>query len=181
MRYFIGHLIRGEAAEYYKATCADLATRFGVEDVSAIVPPHITVKSPFDRPNIDEVDNTLSLMTDTPAVPFELSNWGNFGTRTIFLDVKEPAKVKELVKHVLGKIREIGINLNQQEIDPHVHMSIARFLKPTQFEVVQKYLSTTPAPKFDLMFDNLTVFVKENRDDKAWKVLKTYPLIGIRN
>jgi len=39
MKYFIGYLIRGEAAEYYRLTGAELANTFRVDDVSRIAPP----------------------------------------------------------------------------------------------------------------------------------------------
>jgi 2'-5' RNA ligase len=179
MRYFIGNMIRGEAAEYYKATCADLASRFGVEDVSAIVAPHITVKAPFERQEIEMVDDVISMIAEAPTIPLSLSKWNHFGTRTIFLDViQPPIQLKEYLKSVLSKLRAMGINLNSQEFDPHIHMSLARFLKPDQFEKVWKYLESTPAPQFDIRFDNLTIFHKEKMEDKAWKVLKTFPLTG---
>ena len=181
MRYFIGNLIRGEAAEYYKATCAELGSRFGIEDVSAIVPPHVTVKGPFERPNIDMVDDTLSLATEAPALPIALSGWNHFTTRTIFLDVPAPsAELKSYIKEVLNKLVTIGLPLNVQEQNTHIHMSVARFLKPNQFDEVWKYLQSAPAPQFDILFDNLTIFAKEKSEDKAWKVLKTFPLTGKR-
>ncbi|MBU6427208.1 2'-5' RNA ligase family protein [Patescibacteria group bacterium] len=179
MRFFVGNIIRGEAAEYYKATCADLSARFGVEDVSAIVPPHITVKSPFDQPNADAIDEILSSAAEAPAIPLALSGWNSFHSRTIFVDAPEPpAELKSFIKKAQSKLRNIGLNLTPQEIDPHIHMSVARFLKPQQFEAVWKHLQSAPAPKFEISFDNLTVFVKENREDRAWKVLKTFPLTG---
>lgn len=181
MRYFIGNLIRGEAAEYYKATCADLAARFGIEDVSAIVPPHVTVKSPFERPDIDAVDDALSFIAESPAVPLALSGWNHFTNRTIFLDApRPPAELKEFLKNALAKLHSLGLPPTPQEHDTHIHMSMARFLKPQQYDEVWAYLQSTPAPQFDILFDNLTIFVKEKREDKAWKVLKTFPLTGKR-
>ncbi len=179
MRYFIGNIIRGEAAEYFKATCAELASKFGVEDVSAIVSPHITVKAPFERNEIEMVDNVLALITDAPVIPLSLHKWNHFGTRTIFLDaVQPPIQLKDYIKSVLSKFRAMGINLNSQEFDPHIHMSVARFLKPLQFDQVWKYLEAAPTPEFNIIFDNLTIFQKEKIEDKAWKVLKTFPLTG---
>ncbi|MEK7501397.1 MAG: 2'-5' RNA ligase family protein, partial [Patescibacteria group bacterium] len=176
MRYFIGNLIRGEAAEYYKATCADLASRFGVEDVSAIVAPHITVKAPFERHEIEMIDDVISMVTEAPAISLSLSKWNHFGARTIFLDaIQPPLPLKEYMKSVLSKLRAMGISLNSQEFDPHIHLSLARFLKPDQFNNIWKYLESMPAPQFDITFDNLTIFQKEKIEDKAWKVMKTFP------
>src|SRR4051812_20884049 len=124
MRYFIGNLIRGEAAEYYKATCSDLSARFGVDDVSAIVPPHITVKSAFDRPNIEAVDDVIALSTEVPPMPLSLSIWNHFTTRTIFLDAPAPSvEIKNYIKNIIAKMRAIGIPSTPQESDPHIHMS----------------------------------------------------------
>lgn len=179
MRYFIGNMIRGEAAEYFKATCDDLSTRFGVEDVSAIVAPHITVKAPFERNETVMLDDVISMVAEAPTIPLSISKWNHFGTRTIFLDaVQPPMQLKEYMKSVLSKLRAMGINLNSQEFDPHIHMSLARFLKPDQFERIWKYLESMPAPRFDIIFDNLTIFQKEKIEDKAWKVLKIFPLTG---
>ncbi len=181
MRYFIGNIIRGEAAEYYKATCAELASHYGIEDVSAIVPPHITVKSGFDRNSIDAVDDAISLITEAPAIPLSISRWNHFTTRTIFLEAEStPKELKDYVTSVLMKTKELGLPFVPQEDDFRVRMSIARFLKPFQYDEIWKYLSSIPAPEFDIAFDNLTIFTKEKREDKAWKVLKTFPLTGKR-
>jgi len=179
MRYFIGNMIRGEAAEYYKTTCADLASRFGIEDVSTIVAPHITVKSPFERNENVMLDDVISLVSDAPVIPLSLSRWNHFGTRTIYLEcTATPVELREYLKSVLSKLRAMGIMPNYKEFDPHIRMSLARFLTQEQFDKVWAYLQSMPAPQFDINFDNLTIFQKEKIEDKAWKVLKTFPLTG---
>lgn len=179
MRYFIGYLIRGEASEYYRTTCAELAGHFGIENISSIVPPYVTIKAPFERGTIEAIDDILSLSTDMPAQPIEFSGWNHFTTRTIFLDIPKPSnELKNFVKEILAKISSTGVPVAPQEFNPHLHMSIARFLKPNQYQEVWKYLQSTPSPKFELKLDNLTIFFKENKDQKAWKVWKTYPLMG---
>jgi 2'-5' RNA ligase len=181
MRYFIGCNIRGEAAEYYKATCADLAARFGVEDVSTIVPPHITVKTAFERASVETIDEVIALMAAAPAHPVSLSGWNHFGTRTIFIDAPAmPPELKSFVVDILGKFKSTGITISPQDQAFQLRLSVARFLKPKQFEEIWRHIQSMPAPKFDLSFDNLTIFVKENRDDRAWKILKTFPLMGKR-
>jgi 2'-5' RNA ligase len=181
MRYFIGNLIRGEAAEFYKATCADLSSRFGIDDVSTIVAPHITVKSPFERPGVEAIDDLVSLLSEAPPIPFTLSGWGHFTTRTIYIDAKEPTtEVKNYIKSVLLQLQSLGLSNREQDDSMHIHMSIARFLKPDQYEQVWNYLQPLPSPVFDINFDNLTIFTKEKKEDKAWKILKTFPLIGKR-
>jgi 2'-5' RNA ligase len=108
-----------------------------------------------------------------------LSGWGHFGTRTIFIDAPvTPTELKAFAEGTLGKLKAMGILVSPQEQSFHLHLSIARFLKPDQFDAIWKHLQTIPAPKFDLSFDNLTIFIKENREDKAWKVMKTFPLMG---
>ena len=181
MRYFIGSLLRGEVAEYYKTTCIDLANRFGIANVAEIVPPHITVKTSFEKPNPEAIDECLSLNTEVPTIPISLSNWNHFGTRTIYMEGAKPSdELKAYANDIIAKLKAIGIPTVMEERELHIRMSVARFLNPKDYQLVWNYLQTVPAPKFDLVFDNLTIFYKENKDDKAWKVLKTFPLTGIR-
>ena len=109
-----------------------------------------------------------------------LSNWDHFGTRTIFINGNAPKEVDMYIDDIAKKLRAIGIPTSPDEKGPHIHMSIARFLRPSEYQNVWKYLQSVPAPKFDLKFDNLTIFYKENKDDKVWKVLKTFPLTGVK-
>ncbi|MEI6396632.1 MAG: 2'-5' RNA ligase family protein [Candidatus Taylorbacteria bacterium] len=179
MRYFIGSLLRGEVAEYYKTTCIDLSNRFGIANVSDIVPPHITVKTSFEKPNAEIIDECLSLNTEVVPFPISLSNWNHFGTRTIFMEGNKPSiELKAYTDSIVTKLRAAGIPSTIEEKELQIRMSIARFLKPQEYQNVWNYLQTVPAPKFDMTFDNLTIFYKENNDDKAWKVLKTFPLTG---
>lgn len=181
MRYFIGSLLRGEASEYYKTTCADLANRFGIANVAEIVPPHITVKSAFEKPNAEIIDECLSLNTEVAPMPISLASWNHFGTRTIFIEGDKPsAELKAYADSIVAKLRAAGIPSTIEEKELQIRMSVARFLKPQEYTNVWNYLQTVPAPKFEMMFDNLTIFYKENKDDKAWKVLKTFPLTGVR-
>jgi 2'-5' RNA ligase len=176
MRYFIGSLLRGEVAEYYKVTCADLANRFGIANVSEIVPPHITVKTSFERANAETIDEVLALNTERAPLPISLATWNHFGTRTIYMEGTKPSEeLKSYVADIVAKLRQAGIPSTVEERDLHIRMSVARFLTPRQYQDVWNYLQTVPAPKFDLTFDNLTIFYKENKDDKAWKILKTFP------
>jgi 2'-5' RNA ligase len=178
MRYFIGSLLRGEVAEYYKVTCTDLANRFGIANVADIVPPHITIKTSFERPNAEIIDEVLALNTEVKPIPISLSSWNHFGTRTIFMEGQKPDRALiEYTNTLLGKLRASGIPTSPEDREVHIRMSIARFLKPREFQDIWNYLQTVPAPKFDMTFDNVTIFYKENKDDKAWKVLKTFPLI----
>lgn len=168
-------------AEYYKTTCADLASRFGIANVSEIVPPHITIKTSFERPNAEAVDNCIALNTEVAPISISLSNWNHFGTRTIYMEGAKPSdELKNYVNDINNKLRAVGIPPSIEEKELHIRMSIARFLKPKEYTDVWNYLQTVPAPKFDLSFDNLTIFYKENRDDKAWKILKTFPLTGVK-
>ena len=181
MRYFVGSLLRGEVAEYYKTTCADLSNRFGIVNVADIVPPHITVKTSFERINAETIDECLALNTEAPVFPISLTNWNHFGTRTIFMEGTKPSPdLKAYIDSIITKLRAAGIPSTIEEKELQIRMSIARFLKPQEYQNVWSYLQTVPAPKFDLAFDNLTIFYKENNDDKAWKVLKTFPLTGIK-
>lgn len=179
MRYFIGNLIRGESSEYYKTTCTDLAMRFGIMDISTLVPPHMTIKAPFERNSPEMIDDVIAMVSEAPAHTVKLEGWNHFDNRTIFTEAKQvPPKLVEYLRGVLAKLRAIGLGSTPLEQKFHLHMSVARFLQPKQFEEVWRYLASVPKPNFDIRFDNLTIFEKD-KDDKAWKVMKTFPLLQV--
>lgn len=176
MRYFIGVLLRGEVAEYYKATCADLSARFGISNVSEIVAPHLKIKSPFERPSLESVEKLLASSNMPTATPLPLANWNHFGTRTIFIDAPEiTPELKTQMISFLDSLKANGVYTTPLEYDLHIHLSVARFLKPFEYTKVWEYLQTLPQPKFDITIDNLTIFSKE-KDARVWKVEKTFPL-----
>jgi len=176
----IGNLIRGEAAEYYKATCADLAARFGIADVSEIVPPHITIKSPFEHRSYDLVERIVATSAEAPAQPLVLSGWNHFGTRTVFIDIPAPApELKAHLTAILDAFRAAAIEVTPLEYELHMHLSVARFLRPESYAAVSAYLATIPAPKFEIALDNITIFTKD-KEARNWKVQKTFPLTGKR-
>ena len=180
MRYFIGNLIRGEAAEFSKMTCADLAARFGIADVGVITPPHLKIKTPFNYHNFDQIERLVSTCATAPAFPITLENWNNFGTRTIYIDLpNQSPELKAMLTGILDQFKTAHIPVAPLEYDLHLHLSIARFLTPETYKAVSEYLATKPVPRFDLNLDNLTIFGKE-MTEKNWKVIKTFPLTGMR-
>ena len=181
MKYFIGCQVRGEVAEYHRITCTDLANRFNIDNVADIAPAYITIKGPFERATIDAVDNIIALNTEVDPMPLELTGWNHFGTRTIYVDVKPKTPgAKQFIGSILQKLRTVGVQTMPNEMDPHLHLSVARFLNPKNYTDIMTYLSSVPAPKFDIMLDNLTIYSKESDADKTWKIVKTFPLLGVR-
>jgi 2'-5' RNA ligase len=179
MRYFIGYILRGEVAEFCKATCTELAEKFSVDDVSKIVPPHLKIKSPFEFRNIEMIEKIVASCAEAPALPLTLEGWDHFESRTVFIDAKGDTAVMNYLSTVLDKFRAARIMVTPLEAKLKLHLSVARFLKPDTYQKVWDYLSSVPAPRFDVMLDNLTIFAQE-KDAKNWTVYKTFPLVGKR-
>jgi 2'-5' RNA ligase len=178
MKYFIGYLIRGEAAEYYRLTGAELANSFRVDDVSRIAPPHMTVKATFDHGNQEALEEVLSAFADTARpCPLSLSGWNHFGNRTIIVDAPvQPNEAIASFGRLIDSLRSAGVRANPREKQIHAHMSVARFLTPEIFPKVWAHIEKGPKPSFDMMLDNVTLF--SSVDGKIWKVEKTFPFMG---
>ena len=180
MRYFIGNLVRGEAAEFCKATCADLTARFGITNVTDITVPHIKIKSPFDFRDYEMIERIVANCATIAPQPITISGWNHFGTRTAYMDIPDlSTELRKSLTDILDNFRAARISVLPLEYELHMHLSVARFLTPETYDAISKYLATIPAPKFDIALDNLTIFSKE-LNEKNWKVVKTFPLVGTK-
>lgn len=159
MRYFIGYVATGEIETYYNALTADLHERFGVQDLSKRVPPHITLKPPFDADDISPMEEQVeSFLKGKKAMPFRVEGFDAFweNRETIFLAVHADATLDMFLKECRTEFH---------------HMSVARHLNGDSFEEVWGYVASLPNPRFEAWFDNLTLFVLEN---EKWEVKRTF-------
>lgn len=171
MKYFVGHLINGEAAEYYREITADLASRFGIKNLAEKLPPHLTLRAPFESDDIVQFERRVRrLAGQEKPMRFSIDGFGNFGDKTVFLSVKG-AGIKEKLEKIAKTLTDFDGGQKPMPTPLFSHISIARFLKPQEYGKIIEYLSRLPVPNFNLDFDNLTIFIrKENR----WNIFKTY-------
>ncbi|MDP2704806.1 MAG: 2'-5' RNA ligase family protein [Patescibacteria group bacterium] len=174
MRYFIGYLIEGEAGEYYKKITADLSERFGIKNLSEYIPLHLTLKAPFETGDISVIEKVLEdTAVKEETSPLVIDGFERFGSqsRTIFLGIKDNVRVQEKAEKLLHLLSGFGNYQKPIPLPLKLHASIARYLSPEQSQNVWDYVSSLPAPHFDLQFNNLTLFVHQ---DNHWEIQKTF-------
>ena len=174
MKYYVGCLIKGKAADYYKEITTDLAQRFGIKNLSDTKPPHLTFKAPFETEGIETFEKEISEMASRQKVSqFCIKGFSRFDleSKTIFLAIKPDPELQRKANGIVKALMHFGENRKFVPEPLYLHVSIARYL---DFELSQKiwaYVATLPAPQFKVAFDNLTLFVNQ---DNRWEIKSTF-------
>jgi len=176
VKYFVAHLLSGDAKAYHANLTRELAARFRIIPLHARIPPHVTIKPPFetDEAGIRDVERTLrSFARGERAVPLSIDGFGRFGFRTIYMDVYKSAEVVSLVRRA---IQTLNSNLPWMTASPlegnKLHASVARFLDRRQFRRIWRELRVL-RPRFESTFDTIAILKK---DGAEWKVMSVVPL-----
>lgn len=170
MKYFVAHLLTGDAKTYHERLTRDIAYRYGVYPLHERVVPHFTVKAPFecDEEGIQEVERVLrSFAHNESSAPYTIRGFGKFGFRTAYLDVHRSPEAISLVRRA---IRTVNDNVSWVPRSPlegnKLHASVARFMTRKQSRRVGRYLATQKA-FFRQTLDNIAILRKEGR---TWDV-----------
>ncbi|MDE2079134.1 MAG: 2'-5' RNA ligase family protein [Patescibacteria group bacterium] len=176
MKYFIAHLLSGDAAAFHEGVTRELSARFGTFPLHERVPPHLTVKTPFetDEHGILEIERILrAFATHERAESFMFRGFGKFGFRTAYLDVPRGAPAVSLVRRLLTTL---AVNAPWLPRNPRegnkLHASVARFMTRRQSRHVWRHFKGV-RPVFFLSLDNLAILEKNGR---AWRVRALIPL-----
>ncbi len=152
----------------------DLARRFGVHELSFVVPPHITIKQPFKGDELEPHARYLDELAHTTE-PFEL-RLGGFGffeveRGIVFLDVDQDPRLKALQARI---VRELDLEPALYEDDRpapyHFHATIADGLTPGQLADVRSELEGTEPPIFRFPLERLGLFL--SLDGASWTLFR---------
>jgi 2'-5' RNA ligase len=169
----VGYLVEGEASNYYKTLTSDLEQRFGIKNLSEYIPPHLTLKIPFDPDSIEDFEKYVATVSENlSSADLTVDGFEKFdGKRmTIFLKVTAGDNLK-VIESVVESLESYGEDTKKLPRPLALHTSIARFLSLEECEEIWSYLQTLPAPQFNLVFNNLTIFKLE---DDFWTIYKTF-------
>ena len=139
-------------------------------------PPHITLHMPFKwrQDKEERVEEVLKdLVSDQPLIDLELTGFGAFKPRTIFIQVEKNEPLSEL--HIALKKsmkRKLNIfNADYQDRPFHPHMTVAfRDLKKTQFTKAWEKLKSEP---FEASFTVGDISLLKH-NGKFWKVHQSF-------
>ncbi len=177
MKYLIAHLLSGDARAFHERITRELARRYHTLPLSERIPPHITVKPPFEADNerIKEVERILrAFAKGERAAPLTLSGFGHFGFRTIYVDVSKSPEAVALARRTLKILNGNAEWIPKNPLEGNkLHTSIARFLTRRQSRHIQRYLGVIESPRFETFFDNLAILKK---DGPGWELHTLIPL-----
>lgn len=178
MKYFIAHLLSGDAKQYHAGLTRDLTSKYLVVPLHDRIPPHITIKPPFetDESGIKEVERVLrSFAGNEHSIPLVIDGFGRFGFRTVYMDVYKSVEAVSLVRRL---IHTLNTNISWMPAYPlegnKLHASVARFLNRKQFRRIWRGLRLL-RPRFESTLDTIVILKKE---EGMWKVMASVPLRG---
>lgn len=178
MKYFIAHLLSGDAKQYHAGLTRALASKYRITPLHDRIPPHITIKPPFetDEAGIQEVERILrSFAHHERPQPLVVNGFGRFGFRTVYMDIYKSVEAVSLVRRL---IHALNTNITWMPAYPlegnKLHASVARFLNRKQFRRIWRELRVL-RPHFESTLDTIVILKKEGR---VWKVMASIPLRG---
>jgi 2'-5' RNA ligase len=174
-RYFVALLPPVDVAEYAIATIQSLCDRYRMGTAKA--PPHITVQPPFlwEAGAIAQVEDCLyAFVAEQPSVSIQISGFGCFPPRVLYLNVLETTDLMALQNGLRLRFeRQLGIvNRQEQQRGFHPHMTVAsRRVKPI-FRPAWAQLQAQTI-EFEWVGDRLTLFA---HDGEQWQVRSAFHL-----
>lgn len=164
MKYFVAHLLSGEAQRYHERLTRELSHRFDIVPLHERVPPHLTIKIPFEAntEQIEELERVLRSFARThEARELTLKGFGHFGFRTVYLDVASGDPSVQIARECLKTLRDHVPWLSHGPLEGNkLHASVARFLTRKQFARIWRMLKIAH-PHFTTLFDNIAILKKK--------------------
>ncbi|MDB5258872.1 MAG: Diverged enzyme [Candidatus Taylorbacteria bacterium] len=165
MKHIIVHLIRGEAQNAHENITRDLTEKFATHPLHERIPPHLTLKRPFelDEQGMEALCRSLDAFAASHKPSgYSLSGFGNFGNGVIYVDAIPSQEMSRDVLDLLNSLREIkAIAFDEFDNGGDFHASVAMAsLKPFDYETIWNYLQSGKRPDFKMQFDNIALLKK---------------------
>jgi hypothetical protein len=171
LKYLVAHLLSGDAKRFHLALARELSVRYRTLPLFERIPPHVTVKPPFetDEAGIAEVERVLRAIAVHERAPrLSFSGFGKFGFRTVYMDIVKSPDAVSLARRVVKTLNENIPWMPRFPLEGNkLHASVARFLTRRQSGRIWRHLKTMGRPAFDSSLDNIAILKK---DGKSWTV-----------
>jgi len=173
MKYFLGYLIKGEAKKFHQDLTKKISEKFGVSNVSARVPPHLTLKIPFSTNRISEVEDLLfNFCEKNEPTELKLYGFGHFGERVVFMKAHPSKEMEITVESLTRELETIKwLRLDKHDMNRNFHATLANYDIRPKYQAIWEYLMSLPPLNFDLYLDNLAVLIKKNN---RWLISKEF-------
>lgn len=176
-RFFIALLPPPPIQAYATQIKQDFCDRFSSK-AALRSPPHITLQPPFEwlLADIDQVTQQLQTFASRhQALPIQLSGFGAFPPRVIYIDVVRSPKLLELQRNLMAHLEEtLDIVHPVSKTRPFApHMTVAfRDLKPASFRIAWPEFETRDL-NFEFTAAELTLLL---HDGQRWTIYKNFQL-----
>lgn len=172
--YFIGIIPNEELKLKVKSLKEEMRDRFGAKHALKS-PAHITLQPPFKRPEEDEAEIIKRLKefsSGRESFPLQLSGFGSFAPRVIFINITNPEKCEALYSDLKKDLVE-SLDFMADEVRSafHPHMTIA-----TRDLTKEAFLLAWPEFKsrhFNAKFDVKSVFLLKH-NGKFWDIYREF-------
>lgn len=177
MKVDLVYLIKGKAGKYNQKLIITVGPKFGENYmIENPLPPHITLKYPFEIKNIKKLEEILEKFTSKRKAPkLEINGFANFRRFVAYLKPRLSKPAIKLQKELLIILKKKGIKQHKFDAPFKPHATIAYGNTEETFNKIWNYLQKMKIPQFDLKLDNITI-LKEQPNDKPWKIHKEFRL-----
>lgn len=175
MRYLIAHLIKGEAGAYHIALSDDIARRHRLAPTSVRIPPHFTLKAPFEMSDMAPIEEILAAFAaDEHPEPYLLGGFGEFDGRVIYLAASAPKQTHMLLRRLQDRLRAVPwMTFKRTEFPLTLHATLV-YAKSKE-QTVEILSGLREHRTFESSLDAVALL---RNDSDRWQVLREYPLSG---
>ena len=175
MKCTLVYLLKGKAGQLDDKLIKKIGIKFNERFIiDNPFPAHITLKGHFEVDDVREVENILKKFVKSHKKgKLKILGFSHFGNSVVFLRSVLSLKAREIQRDLIKELELSGIEsfLFDKHFKPHAIVSYANSEK--KYKKIQSYLQTLNSPKFDLMLDNIAIFVKPR---KYWELYKEFKL-----
>ncbi|MDT0650851.1 2'-5' RNA ligase family protein [Autumnicola edwardsiae] len=173
--YFIALIPDDDLEAQVRSLKEEIKEKYNSEKALKL-PAHVTLQIPFnmDQENEGPVTEALQEVANTEsAFNLQLSGFGNFSGRVIYINVSNPGPAVQLHKEIRKALSSV-IHLEEENSDIHLHITIAtRDLSRKEFK---KAWSEYKQRDFKASFVAKS-FILFKHNGKTWGALKEFHLI----
>ena len=157
-------LLPDDVHSFMRPITVDLVTRYRLDALNLVLPPHVTIKQPFAAEAVEPSIAYLDVLAET-LEPFELSlaGFGFFDVDRgiVFLDVAQDTRLKAIQQRIIEELAlEPALYENDSPVPYRFHATIADGLSSEQLAEVRAELGETPEFRFPLERLGLFLYVE---------------------
>lgn len=171
MRYVIVSVVKGKAGNFNNNLRKEVFQKFNAK--SSKLPPHFTIKAPFEYDDIEELEEVLqNFCKNHKRAPYKIKNYNHFDNRAIYMEVIMSKEGKKLHDDLFDELNKISyINFGEKDgKDKVFHVTISSKKIQIIFDELWDYVNSIPCD-FDCEFDNVSIFKWKNN---TWILHKEY-------